>query len=383
MLYQCMDEIDCMFNEDKVVLVMYNFKDCELVMCIFVKIDIFFFLLECVSVIGLQVDCSGGLVVVFMYLYLLYMYCKGYVVFNFGDVEVLVSLGGFVMDLCVGLYDLVIVLDYKSLYFSIICSFLIDLVGLVDGILNELESEIVFGYNGVCFLCCSYSLLVIIEQIWQGCEVVKVQGNKLLQQVLKIIMNFFYGVLGLIGCCFFDLCLVLFIIWCGYEIMYCMCELIEEVGYEVIYGDIDFIFVWLCWLYGDDEVCQIGLQLIVCINDWWCCYLVGQYQLESVLELQFEVYYQCFLMLYVCGVEIGSKKCYVGYVWISEGEDKVIYKGLEMVCIDWLLLVQCFQQVLYLCIFCGEFYCDFIIGYVVDLLVGWLDDLLVYCKCLC
>lgn len=44
-------------------------------------------------------------------------------------------------------------------------------------------------------------------------------------------------------------------------------------------------------------------------------------------------------MFIVCGVEEGSKKCYVGLVCCVDGGEEMVFKGLEIVCIDWLLLV--------------------------------------------
>lgn len=268
-LYQWMDEIQCCFDYDKFVFVCYNLKDCEFVMCIFDKVDLLFFVFECVSVMGFVVDCIGGLVVVFMYLYLLCMYWFGYVVLNFGDVMGQNSFGGFVMDLCFGLYDLVFVFDYKSFYLLIICMFLIDLVGLIEGFVYFVDEILVFGFFGVCFLCIVYCLFDIVWCVWEGCDDVKWQCNVLLLQVLKIIMNLFYGVFGLIGCCFFDLCFVLLIMMCGYEIMYCMCKLIEVQGYEVIYGDIDLMFVWFGCVYDDDEVGVKGCVFVEYVNCWW------------------------------------------------------------------------------------------------------------------
>lgn len=98
-------------------------------------------------------------------------------------------------------------------------------------------------------------------------------------------MNVFYGVLGFSGCCFFDLCLVLFIILCGYWIMCCICELIEVEGYMVIYGDIDFIFVWFGSFCVEEEVVVIGWVLVVWVNDWWCEYLKEEFGFDSVFEL--------------------------------------------------------------------------------------------------
>lgn len=62
------------------------------------------------------------------------MHRAGYVTPNLGDVAPPASPGGYVMDSRPGLYDSVLVLDYKSLYPSIIRTFLIDPVGLIEGL---------------------------------------------------------------------------------------------------------------------------------------------------------------------------------------------------------------------------------------------------------
>jgi DNA polymerase-2 len=51
------------------------------------------------------------------------MHRLGYVAPNLGDVPPQASPGGYVMDSRPGLYDSVLVLDYKSLYPSIIRTF--------------------------------------------------------------------------------------------------------------------------------------------------------------------------------------------------------------------------------------------------------------------
>ncbi len=378
--YQRMDEIDRMFAEDKAALATYNLKDCELVTRIFGKTEILAFLLERASVTGLQADRSGGSVAAFTHLYLPQLHRKGYVAPNLGDAEPIASPGGFVMDSRSGLYDSVIVLDYKSLYPSIIRTFLIDPAGLVDGTVNEPEAETVPGFNGARFSRRSHSLPAIIAQIWQGREEAKRQGNKPLQQALKIIMNSFYGVLGSTACRFFDSRLASSITRRGHEIMHHTRELIEQQGYEVIYGDTDSTFVWLKRAHDDQQARHIGLELAGLINDWWRPKLAGEYGLESALELQFEVHYQRFLMPNVRGSDTGSKKRYAGYVRTEAGEDKVTYKGLETVRTDWTPLAQRFQQELYLRIFKQEPYRDYIAEYVADLLAGRLDALLVYRK---
>ena len=82
---------------------------------------------------GLAADRTGGSVAAFTHLYLPRMHRLGYVAPNLGDVTGQNSPGGFVMDSRPGLYDSVLVFDYKSLYPSIIRTFLIDPVGLIEG----------------------------------------------------------------------------------------------------------------------------------------------------------------------------------------------------------------------------------------------------------
>ncbi len=132
--YARMDEIQRRFDEDKPALAHYNLKDCELVTRIFAKTDLLSFMLERATVTGLAADRTGGSVAAFTHLYLPRMHRLGYVAPNLGDVTGQNSPGGFVMDSRPGLYDSVLVLDYKSLYPSIIRTFLIDPVGLVEGL---------------------------------------------------------------------------------------------------------------------------------------------------------------------------------------------------------------------------------------------------------
>ena len=122
-----------MFAEDKPALARYNLKDCELVTRIFAHTELLTFLLERATVTGLAADRSGGSVAAFEHLYLPLMHRQGFVAPNLGERQAEASPGGFVMDSQPGLYESVLVLDYKSLYPSIIRTFLIDPVGLIEG----------------------------------------------------------------------------------------------------------------------------------------------------------------------------------------------------------------------------------------------------------
>lgn len=378
--YQRMEEIQRRFDEDKPALARYNLKDCELVTRIFAKTELLAFLLERATVTGLPADRSGGSVAAFTHRYMPLMHRLGYVAPNLGDVAGAPSPGGFVMDSRPGLYDSVLVLDYKSLYPSIIRSFLIDPVGLVVGSRNPAHADSVPGFLGARFSRTRHALPSIVAQIWEARETAKREHNKPLSQALKIIMNSFYGVLGSTGCRFFDPRLASSITMRGHEIMHKTRELIEEQGYEVIYGDTDSTFVWLHRQHTEEDAARIGRTLVEHINRWWQRNLQERFGLESALELQFEKHFRRFFMPTIRGTEEGSKKRYAGLTVNVHGDEEVVYKGLESVRTDWTPLAQRFQQELYLRVFKALPYQDYVRDYVRRTLNGEFDDLLVYRK---
>lgn len=378
--YQRMAEIDRRFAEDKPALARYNLKDCELVTRIFDKADLLNFLLERATVTGLAADRSGGSVAAFSHLYMPRMHRLGFVAPNLGEQPEEHSPGGFVMDSRPGLYDSVLVLDYKSLYPSIIRTFLIDPVGLVEGMRHPGDADSVPGFRNARFSRSKHCLPAIVEQIWQGREAAKRQHNKPLSQALKIIMNALYGVLGSSGCRFFDPRLASSITLRGHEIMRQTRELIEAEGYQVIYGDTDSTFVWLKQPHDEQQAAQIGRALVQRVNAWWQQQLQQQFGLENALELEFETHYSRFLMPTIRGAEQGSKKRYAGLIARADGEEEMVYKGLETVRTDWTPLAQQFQQQLYQRIFKRQPYQDYVRDYVGKTLNGDFDDQLVYRK---
>jgi len=378
--YQRMDEINRRFAEDKPALARYNLRDCELVTRIFAHTRLLDFLLERASVTGLAVDRSGGSVAAFCHLYIPHMHRLGYVAPSLGSRPEEASPGGFVMDSRPGLYDSVLVLDYKSLYPSIIRTFLIDPVGLVEGLRQPDEAHSVEGFRGARFSRSQHCLPAIVQRVWQGREAAKREGNAPLSQALKIIMNAFYGVLGSSGCRFFDPRLASSITLRGHQIMRQTRALIEAQGYDVIYGDTDSTFVWLKGAHDEADATRIGKALVAEVNHWWREHLAQTMGLDSALELQFETHYRRFLMPTIRGTDEGSKKRYAGLVQRADGSQDMVFKGLESVRTDWSPLAREFQQVLYGRIFRGEPYREYVRDYVRRTLAGELDELLVYRK---
>ena len=219
----------------------------------------------------------------------------------------------------------------------------------------------------------------MIENLWAARDIAKKNNEKAFSQAIKIIMNSFYGVLGSSGCRFFDTRLASSITMRGHEIMKQTKVLIEEQGYQVIYGDTDSTFVSLNGQFSQEQADEIGHQLVEHINSWWTTHLKQEYGLTSILELEYETHYKKFLMPTIRGQETGSKKRYAGL--IGEGDrEKIVFKGLESARTDWTPLAQRFQQDLYSLVFHGKDPSDYVRDFVERTMAGEFDDELVYQK---
>jgi DNA polymerase-2 len=373
-------EIKRQFDHEKEVLAAYNLEDCQLVWDIFEKADLIDFSIERARLTGLEMDRPGGSVAAFDNLYLPRLHRKGYIAPNIGDYQGELSApGGYVMDSKPGLQDSVLVLDYKSLYPSIIRTFRVDPYARVAA-KGARKADVIPGYDGASFHKQEHILPRIIENLWAARDQAKRDGNAALSQAIKIIMNSFYGVLGTAGCRVHDSRLTSSITKRGHDIIIQTVKLIEEQGYEVIYGDTDSVFVSLNGARDNTAAAEIGGLLVDSINRYWHEQLQREYGIESCLEMEFETHFKQFFMPTTRGSEQGSKKRYAGLIDDEQGERKIIYKGLETVRTDWTELARQFQQTLYQLVFDGDEYADYILQTVTDLFDGRFDEQLVYRK---
>ncbi len=347
-------EIQQLYARDKVQLARYNLEDCNLVHDIFAQTNLLEFALERSRLTGLDIDRAGGSVAAFDFLYLPRLHRHGYVAPVVPEDARGGAPGGYVLESKPGIYNNVIVLDFKSLYPSIIRTFNVDPLALVEGLQEE---NAIPGFKGAVFSRQQVLLPKIIEELWQARDEAKRQKLGAMSQAIKIIMNSFYGVLGTPGCRFFDDRLVSSITMRGHEILQTTRDLIENQGYQVIYGDTDSVFVLVD--QAADPIQTIGEQLTVYLNDWWRDHLANTYQVQSCLEVEFETHFEKFLMPTVRGSDKGSKKRYAGVVNV-DGEPRLVFKGLENVRSDWSPLAREFQQNLYGKIFNDEPFVDYI-----------------------
>ncbi|MFQ3192610.1 MAG: DNA polymerase-2 [Paraglaciecola sp.] len=370
-------QIEHDFIHNKVKLAEYNLQDCQLVLDIFEHTKVMDYLTLRSQLTGLELDRMGGSVAAFINLYLPKLHRAGYIAPNRPQDGGLASPGGYVMNSKPGLYKHVLVLDFKSLYPSIMRTFKIDPLGLVEGLLSP--EQAIEGYRGAKFSRDKHFLPEIITSLWQQRDEAKKNQDAARSQAIKILMNSFYGVLGSGGCPFYDTRLASSITMRGHDIMQTTAKWIEEAGYQVIYGDTDSTFVWLDGEYSAQQASQIGQSLALDINQKWQHNITQIHQLDCDLEIEFETHFSQFLMPTIRGSELGSKKRYAGLKTTKDGEE-LVFKGLETVRSDWTQLAKGFQLTLYTMVFGGQNVHNYLLQIIEDTRSGKLDEQLVYRK---
>ena len=375
-LIQATDKLEAikrLYHDDPVALANYNFKDTELVNRIQDKTQFIDFLALRSILTGLDMSRPGGSVAAFLNVYLPKLHRKYYVAGVRPENGGLASPGGYVMRSQPGLYKDVLVLDFKSLYPSIIRTFKIDPLGLAEGLKSP--GTAIEGFKGAVFSRESHFLPSIIENLWLQRDEAKKQKDAPRSQAIKILMNSFYGVLGSGGCPFYDPRLASSITLRGHEIMQTTASWIEELGYTVIYGDTDSTFVHVEGNTALGTPSETGRELAKIINQRWTELLKLQFDIDCHLEIEFESHFSTFFMPTIRGSSEGSKKRYAG---MKDGE--LVFKGLENVRSDWTVLAKVFQYELYKRVFTNEPVKQYINKTLNAVKAGKMDDELVYKK---
>ena len=370
-------EIDRLFAEDKPQLAEYNLKDATLTLRIMEQTETLPNAIARTRQSGHLLDRSGGSVAAFDYLYLPRMHRRGFIARDVLDVprsEAALP-GGYVMESKPGIYENVLLLDFKSLYPTIIMTFCIDPLGAVEAE----KGSAIHGPVGPPFQREKPILPTMIRRLMAARAEAKKTGNSSLSQATKILMNSFYGVLGSPGCRFFSPELAHTITGTGQYILKTTCAHIEQTtGFPVIYGDTDSLFI----LLGPDhhnDADTIGGRIVEECNTWLSRHLKENFDAESMLELEFESRFHYFFMPTIRGSSQGSKKRYCGAIKTDHGLE-LTFKGLESVRSDWTELAKRFQKELYLRVFEKRPVEEYIVKLVQDVKAGRYDEQLVYRK---
>jgi len=285
--------------------------------------------------------------------------------------------GGYVMESTPGIFHNVLVLDFKSLYPSIIKTFNIDPASYLE----KKEKDSIESPNNAYFKNQDGILPEIIERLHQEREKAKKEKRELSSYAIKIIMNSFWGVLASPNCRYFNFKMASAITGFARFIIQLTAKKIEEMGYKVIYSDTDSVFVDTD--LGKEKANKLGEEIQSYINKFYDDYVKKNYNRKSYLELEFEKQYLAFLMpplrQKTGEEEKGSKKRYAGLLEKS-GKEHLEIVGLEAIRGDWTEAAKEFQRELLNKLFHKEEFIQFIKDYVKNLRDGKMDENLVYKK---
>lgn len=366
------EEIERRFREDKKALACYNLLDCTLVTDIFRKLDLIELTYTRAVTCGLTMDKVGLSVASFDYFMLPMLHRKGLVAPDVDDIySAGEGSGGLVFIKEPGFYDSVAVLDFKSLYPSIIRTFFIDPVSRLMAGENAVETPV-----GISFSREESVLPEFIRKLMDKREAAKKVGDIHLSQSIKILMNSFYGVMGTPGSRFYHPDLPKAIAGTGQWLLKTTKSFIENLGFPVLYGDTDSLFVQL---RNCDNPIFKGSEITGKANKYLEEYLYKNFNVKSELELEFEKYFFKFFLPGLRGSREGAKKRYAGLLKTPTGEE-LTFTGLEFVRSDWTTLAKEFQYNLFELIFNEKEVDCYISKTVKELKEGKSNSKLVYKK---
>jgi DNA polymerase I len=241
--------------------------------------------------------------------------------------------GGEVLEPVKGLHSNVAVLDFRSMYPSIIKSFNICPTTLTDDAEHSLQTP-----SGARFLKRDIrvgiiprvvtNLMEARQKVKRGLKRVKNKEKARLlharQWALKIMANAFYGYFGYVRSRLFNLDIANAITSTGRKTIIDTKNAVEKrFGYRVVYGDTDSIFVEIPE-EDMDKIGKISEGIVRYVNE----------KLPEGIQLEFEKVFKRFLPL--------TKKRYVAWSFVKteDGwEEGIETKGIETVRRDWCDLV--------------------------------------------
>jgi DNA polymerase-2 len=358
-------DIDKVWKETPSLLVEYNQKDTKLVYDIINEKHLIELTKRMTGITGLQLDRVKAAIASLDSLYLRESQKRGIVCPSVSGESRKRVTGGLVQEPKYGIYEYVLLFDFKSLYPSIMATFNIDPLTY-----TEKETPIK-APNGAYFVEDPGILPEIILTLLERREQADIYEE---QYAIKIIMNSLFGVLGNPNCRFYNSRIANAITSFGRYFLEETTRKVEAMGYEVIYGDTDSVFV-VSRAETMEETTAKGQAIEKSINEFYDGYVRDYYSRKNYLKLELEHAYQKFLLPRQRHEKKGAKKRYAGY-----HNGKIDIVGLEYVRRDWTELAKQFQYTLLKKVFTGENFEEYIRKTVKDLKAGRLDHLLIYKK---
>lgn len=375
------------WREDLPHFLAYNRKDARLVLDILDRLRLPQLTVERCKLTGMPPDRTQASIASFDFLYLTELHRRGLAAPSVGSggAGPIEAGGGHVLEPRTGLHENVWVLDFKSLYPSIIRTFHVDPLGAIEG---STADDPIVAPNGARFSREPGILPRLLDALFPRREAAKARGDAVASGAIKILMNSFYGVLGTSACRFASADLANAITGFGREVLLWTKGRVEARGYEVLYGDTDSLFV-AAGAAGAGGAAEGGIAAVRARGATLAAELTADlaahvertWRTTSRLELELEKLYLRLLLPPARHGTEGARKRYAGLV--DDGaEGRVDFVGMEVVRRDWTELAHAVQRELYERLFRDRPVEAWLRETVSGLRAGRFDDRLVYRKSL-
>jgi DNA polymerase elongation subunit (family B) len=157
--------------------------------------------------------------------------------------------------------------------------------------------------------------------------------NHYRQYAVKVLMNSFYGYLGYPGSRLYKKEIATAITETGQELIKWTAEYLQELGYEILYGDTDSIYV-LAKTNNLLKLLKEGNELLRLLNASFKEFSSYRGSEDCTLEMEFEKIFKSVLFVAKKADDSGAKKKYA-YIplWTSDGDlkEKIKFTGFDNV----------------------------------------------------
>lgn len=231
--------------------------------------------------------------------------------------------GAFVYEPKPGLYNNIVVYDFKSLYPTIISShnISIDTLNCKCCPENKVPGESYW----FCTKKKGFIPRIIEDMITRRMrvkELMKDKDNSLLRarsETLKLLANSFYGYLGFFGARWYSLESAISVTAYSRHYIHKTIEKAEKDGFKVIYSDTDSVFIAL-----EDKSLKDAERFAEEVNQ----------QLPGLMELEYDGFYVSGIFVAAKGAESGAKKRYA----LLKEDGNIVIKGFETIRQNWSII---------------------------------------------
>ena len=367
-----LDELERLRREEPAAFCAYCLRDSELVLRILGKTGLDRLTAERAALTGVGLDLAWTSIPAFERIYGSRLRARRVLPPERADRRVSGAAGGTVLDPAAGLFPNVLVLDFRSLYPSIMRTFNVDPMAheraRARSLAGSERSDDIVAPNGARFGREPGIMPELIARYATEREAAIAAGDPYAAYVLKILQNSFYGVLGAEGCRYARTELAGAITSFGRKFLVAAHDFFESRGLRVLYGDTDSVFV-LSGLgdgAGNAELMAFGTRYANELNAEIAAAVEAEYGLPSHLRIRCEKAYRRFLiprLKYAASrpgaaepdgePARGRAKGYAGSLLDDAGGSRVEVKGMEAARSDFTALARRFQVELLGLVFAG------------------------------